>query len=226
MNSEYHMVCDIMDIIEAGDIDTISEMIENGYTTCNSFSCDWNTDNDLYTAFEIDNKEMFTLLLKATKVENLSESEFACFCVPNGIPYMEILRQRLPIKADHIVDIQNTMSTGLATFTSSDKKTQMSLAWSAPEILDAVGSTFKSDVYSFGIVIWEIFSREIPWSTLQPKDVYIRVVLKGLRPEIPKNVPGHFVKMMESCWKGEECDRPSFRSVMEDIKSHGWNEKL
>ena len=124
------------------------------------------------------------------------------------------------------VFIQNTMSTGLATFTSSDKKTQMSLAWSAPEILDAVGSTFKSDVYSFGIVIWEIFSREIPWSTLQPKDVYIRVVLKGLRPEIPKNVPGHFLKMMESCWKGEECDRPSFRSVMEDIKSHGWNEKL
>ena len=95
--------CDIMDIIEAGDIDTISEMIENGYTTCNSFSCDWNTDNDLYTAFENDNKEMFTLLLKATKVENLSESEIARFCVPNGVPYMEILRQRLPIKADHIV---------------------------------------------------------------------------------------------------------------------------
>lgn len=40
-------------------------------------------------------------------------------------------------------------------------------------------------------------------------------MLKGLRPEIPK-----------FCWKGEACDRPSFRSVMEDMKSHGWNEKL
>ena len=102
------------------------------------------------------------------------------------------------------------MSTGLVTCTSSDKNTQMSLVWSAPEILDAVGSTFKSDVYSFGIVTWEIFSRELPWSTLS-------------HPEIPKNVPDHFVKIMESCWKGEACDRPSFRSVMEDMKSHGWN---
>ena len=51
-------------------------------------------------------------------------------------------------------------------------------------------------------------------------------MLKGLRPEIPKNVPDHFVKIMESCWKGEACDRPSFRSVMEDMKSHGWDEKL
>ena len=126
------------------------------------------------------------------------------------------------------VFIQNTiMSTGLVTLTSSDKNTQMSLVWSAPEILDAVGSTFKSDVYSFGIVTWEIFSRELPWSTLShPKDVYIRVVLKGLRPEIPKNVPSHFVKLMESCWKGEACDRPSFSSIMEDMKSHGWNEKF
>lgn len=51
-------------------------------------------------------------------------------------------------------------------------------------------------------------------------------MLKGLRPEIPKNVPDHFVKIMESCWKGEACDRPSFISVMEDMKSHGWNEKF
>ncbi|CAM9606844.1 unnamed protein product, partial [Hapterophycus canaliculatus] len=77
----------------------------------------------------------------------------------------------------------HTVSTGLATYTAkTSQNTHMSLAWSAPEVLDATRSTYASDVYSFGIVAWEVLSRELPWANVtHPRDVYIRVVLKGLR---------------------------------------------
>ena len=42
-------------------------------------------------------------------------------------------------------------------------------------------------------------------------------MLKGLRPEIPKNIPDHFVKIMESRLKEKHVIglHLSFRSVME-----------
>eukprot|EP00903_Cladosiphon_okamuranus_P022900 g21092.t1 len=55
---------------------------------------------------------------------------------------------------------QSTNTTGLATYTTrSNQNTQMSIAWSAPEVLDSHGTTYKSDIYSFGIVVWEVLSR-------------------------------------------------------------------
>ena len=57
-------------------------------------------------------------------------------------------------------------------------------------MLNAAGSTYSSDVYSFGVVVWEVRSRELPWATVtHPRDVYIRVVLNGLRPVIPDDAP-------------------------------------
>ncbi|CAM9415830.1 unnamed protein product [Ectocarpus fasciculatus] len=70
---------------------------------------------------------------------------------------------------------QHTNSTGLATYTTkANQSTQMSLAWSAPEVLESGGSTYKSDVYSFGIVVWEVFSRQLPWANkTRPRDILL-----------------------------------------------------
>ncbi|CAM9360961.1 unnamed protein product [Scytosiphon promiscuus] len=121
---------------------------------------------------------------------------------------------------------QHTASTGLATYTkTSGQSNQMSLAWSAPEVLEATGSTFASDVYSFGIVAWEVLSRELPWANVtHPRDIYIRVVLKGLRPDFPAEAPADMVDMVRACWLGDPKARPVFQSIMEDIKLQGWRE--
>ncbi|CAN0411915.1 unnamed protein product, partial [Ectocarpus sp. 8 AP-2014] len=67
---------------------------------------------------------------------------------------------------------QHTNSTGLATYTTTKPSTQMSLAWSAPEVLESGGSTHASDVYSFGIVVWEVVSGELPWANkTRPREI-------------------------------------------------------
>ncbi|CAN0007820.1 unnamed protein product [Ectocarpus sp. 12 AP-2014] len=119
----------------------------------------------------------------------------------------------------------HTNSTGLATYTKAGQNTQMSLAWSAPEVLDAAGSTYASDVYSFGIVAWEVISRELPWANVaRVREIYIYVVLKSLRPEIPVDAPTDIVNMIKACWAGEPDARPTFSTIVERFESCGWSE--
>ncbi|CAM9974886.1 unnamed protein product [Scytosiphon promiscuus] len=119
---------------------------------------------------------------------------------------------------------QHTSSTGLATYTKSPN-TQMSLGWSAPEVLRASGCTYASDVYSFGIVAWEVLSRDLPWANLpRPDDVFIHVVLNGLRPELPAETPVDLADTIMACWAGKPEDRPAFSSIMKTLKSNGWSE--
>ncbi len=85
---------------------------------------------------------------------------------------------------------------------------------SQSKVLDSPGNTYASDVYSFGIVAWEVLSRELPWANVaRPRDVYIYVVLKSLRPDIPIDTPTDIGNVIKACWAGEPDARPTFRKI-------------
>ncbi|CAN0355939.1 unnamed protein product, partial [Scytosiphon promiscuus] len=93
------------------------------------------------------------------------------------------------------------------------------------KVLRATGCTYASDVYSFGIVAWGVLSREVPWANLpRPDDVFIHVVLNGLRPELPADAPEDLADMAKTCWAGNPEARPAFNSIMQGLKSNGWSE--
>ncbi|CAM9474613.1 unnamed protein product [Laminaria digitata] len=120
---------------------------------------------------------------------------------------------------------QHTNSTGLATYTTnSSQSTQMSLAWSAPEVLESGGSTYASDVYSFGIVVWEVISGDLPWANkTRPRDI-LSAVLMGVRPSFRDDAPADVVEIAKACWDGEPKARTTFGAVLEGLKSRGWSE--
>eukprot|EP00903_Cladosiphon_okamuranus_P009885 g9389.t1 len=120
---------------------------------------------------------------------------------------------------------QHTNSTGLATYTTkANQSTQMSLAWSAPEVLESGGSTYESDVYSFGIVVWEVLSRELPWANkTRPRDI-LSAVLMGIRPSFHVDAPADIVDIAKACWGGEPEDRTTFGAILKDMKARGWRE--
>ncbi|CAN0184783.1 unnamed protein product, partial [Scytosiphon promiscuus] len=116
----------------------------------------------------------------------------------------------------------HTNSTGLATYaTKSSQSTQMSIAWSAPEVLDSEGSTYQSDVYSFGIVVWEVFSRERPWANKTRPTEILTAVLRGSRPSFRADAPADIVDMAKACWSGEPNERTTFRAILEGMKAKG-----
>jgi len=74
------------------------------------------------------------------------------------------------------------------------------LHWLPPELLKGnTPYTEASDIYSFGIVIWEIFTSEIPFDGIDNFRI-IRMITMGELLKIPKNIPIHVQQILISSW--------------------------
>lgn len=86
------------------------------------------------------------------------------------------------------------------------------------KVLDTDGTSYASDVYSFGVVVWEVLSREMPWAEECRRNIYVRVVIKKHRPEIPVDAPADLAKIINACWDCMPKRRPTFDDIMKLTK--------
>ncbi|XP_062514254.1 uncharacterized protein LOC134189877 [Corticium candelabrum] len=88
--------------------------------------------------------------------------------------------------------------------------------WCAPEILCADNYGTPADVYSFGIVMWEIWSRKVPYEDCHFRSVIDlkSAVLRGVRPTISDDTQNDYVNFMRRCWAADSAARPSFQEVV------------
>jgi serine/threonine protein kinase len=100
----------------------------------------------------------------------------------------------------------------------------------APEVLDggplAVEDLPPTDVWSFGCVLFEIWTRDLPWwninarNVLQLEEGLKAAIAKGDRPVPPdgcEDAPEAYHIMMEACWAGVPESRPSFAQVLANL---------
>jgi proto-oncogene serine/threonine-protein kinase mos len=106
----------------------------------------------------------------------------------------------------YIEDHPNTPSRSYLTGT---------FAYRAPELLKGEDPTYKADVFSFAILLWQLWSREIPYKLQNHQVVIFRVVACNLRPPIPTgcDIDNRYVDLMTSAWAGNPHDRPSMEDV-------------
>ena len=90
-------------------------------------------------------------------------------------------------------------------------------AFMAPEFLDENIFSEASDVYSFAIVMWEIWSRQVPWSGLRPMQI-MKKVDKGERPPIPAGMPAELRELMVRAWAHNAGERPTFEELAAKLK--------
>ncbi|XP_062514602.1 uncharacterized protein LOC134190184 [Corticium candelabrum] len=97
-------------------------------------------------------------------------------------------------------------------------------SWCAPEILTGQGYGTPADVYSFGIVMWEIWSRQIPFDDLTLQSVLDlkTAVLSGVRPSVPLDEHTDYVELMRACWSSDSSSRPTFCNVV--VRLEGMSE--
>ena len=106
----------------------------------------------------------------------------------------------------------------LKTATASTISLAGTPAFMAPEFLDDKPFSKASDVYSFAIVMWEIWSRQVPWSGLHPMKIMRKVVDKGERPPAPAEMPADLREIMVRAWASAPADRPSFRKIVAEVQ--------
>ncbi|KAH3761770.1 serine/threonine-protein kinase STY17 [Pelomyxa schiedti] len=83
----------------------------------------------------------------------------------------------------------------------------------APELFASQKYTEKADVYSFAIVMWEMLTRQIPYSDKDSWAIPLSVA-KGDRPPIPKDCHPAFSKLIKQCWHSNQTRRPSFHDAL------------
>jgi len=77
------------------------------------------------------------------------------------------------------------------------------------EVIRHESYSSNADVYSFGICLWQLITRQIPFSTLTPIQAAYAVA-EGQRPAIPQSTPRRLHQIIMSCWEQDSHKRPSF----------------
>ncbi|KAF8795384.1 serine/threonine-protein kinase mos-like [Argiope bruennichi] len=83
-------------------------------------------------------------------------------------------------------------------------------AYAAPEVLRGSRPTTFSDIYSFGVLLWQVYSREIPFGGEHPHIVIYKVANYGARPKFAftdEVFARHFSRVAELCWQEEPNER-------------------
>eukprot|EP01126_Amoeba_proteus_P044003 TRINITY_DN4868_c0_g1_i1.p1 TRINITY_DN4868_c0_g1~~TRINITY_DN4868_c0_g1_i1.p1 ORF type:complete len:432 (+),score=70.88 TRINITY_DN4868_c0_g1_i1:614-1909(+) len=89
--------------------------------------------------------------------------------------------------------------------------------WTAPEVFSKKGYSEKADIYSYGIILWELLTRERPYSDVNDFSVPV-LVTRGERPAIPKNCDKEYRTLVTKCWHKQPLKRPSFDKILEKLR--------
>lgn len=94
------------------------------------------------------------------------------------------------------------------------------LFFMAPELFnDDDAYSEKADVYAFAILVYEIITKQVPYNGLSSCYVMYNVANNNLRPELDDTVPIAYRELIESCWNQDPEKRPSFKSIINQLKS-------
>ncbi|RIB08257.1 kinase-like domain-containing protein [Gigaspora rosea] len=94
------------------------------------------------------------------------------------------------------------------------------LPYIAPEVLIGKPYTKKSDIYSLGIIMWELTSRDRPFSN-RSHDILLAmdIIYSKLRPKIVERTPEIYQDMMELCWNEDPLKRPDLSQLINDYEN-------
>uniref|UniRef100_A0A7S4PD68 Protein kinase domain-containing protein n=2 Tax=Guillardia theta TaxID=55529 RepID=A0A7S4PD68_GUITH len=91
-------------------------------------------------------------------------------------------------------------------------------AYLAPEILKRKAVGFKADAYSYAVVMWETFTRRLPWADCNLEQMTNRVVQAKDRPRCPAEMPQDLSRLIADCWHDEPARRKSFEEILECLR--------
>ena len=93
-----------------------------------------------------------------------------------------------------------------------------SIRWRAPELFKRSAiPTPAADVYSLGMLLWELASRQLPYSDAADEITVMGWIKDGEQEKIPDNCPKALAEIIQSCWMAPE-KRPTAIEVAKGIE--------
>ena len=83
------------------------------------------------------------------------------------------------------------------------------------ELLENKPFNKSVDTYAFGVLMWEMFTGEIPFYMIDIRDLTERVI-SGQRPRMPSyGIPAKLAALINKCWHHNPVERPDFTSIVD-----------
>ena len=123
---------------------------------------------------------------------------------------------------DHTPVIAKVADFGLSSRLFVDTLTDRAVenpTWCAPEVLENKPYTVKADVYSYGMMLWELYTRELPFDNYKFQYQVEDDVKKGVRPSIPEDCWEEYKELIQVCWHPIAEKRPLFDKIIKAILS-------
>ncbi|GAX78317.1 hypothetical protein CEUSTIGMA_g5759.t1 [Chlamydomonas eustigma] len=92
------------------------------------------------------------------------------------------------------------------------------LSHMAPEILMDGQQSNAADVYAFGITLWELYTGKQVYKGIPYAVLGFQVSRSNYRPTFPAGTPPAFASLASICWHEQPASRPSFASILEELK--------
>jgi len=143
--------------------------------------------------------------------------------IARGMAYLHSLEKILPtynLNSHHVMiddDLTARINMGDAKFSFQEKGRIYQPEWIAPEALQRKSSERNweaCDMWSFAICVWELATREIPFSNLIPMECGTKIALEGLRIKVPAGTSTHLTKLIQICMNEDPGKRPKFEMVI------------
>lgn len=102
---------------------------------------------------------------------------------------------------------------GDAKFSFQERGRVSQPAWMSPETLQRKRSerNWEScDMWSFAICVWELATREVPFSDLSPMECGMHIATEGLRVTVPPGTSPHLTRLITICMNEDAGKRPKF----------------
>lgn len=77
----------------------------------------------------------------------------------------------------------------------------------------------SADSYSFGILLWYIYSLQLPFDDMSRSAHSHLVVYGGQRPPLDRNWPPTVSSLMESCWDEAPYKRPTMTEIIQALQT-------
>ncbi|PKC56931.1 hypothetical protein RhiirA1_541865 [Rhizophagus irregularis] len=87
----------------------------------------------------------------------------------------------------------------------------------APEVFNGKAFSKESDIYSMGMIMWELTTGRKPFSDIEHNTELILKIVDGKRPEITKDTPDCFAKLIKKCWDPDPLKRPHIKEIRKTI---------
>lgn len=152
--------------------------------------------------------------------------------IARGMSFLHSLEPmilRYYLSSKHVVvdeDLQAKISMADTKFSFQEQGRLYSPGWMSPEALQTAPENLNiraADMWSFGILLWELNTREVPFSDLSPMEIGMKVALEGLRVPFPPGISRNMGRLMNICLNEDPGRRPMFDQIIPILEKMSHN---